>query len=103
MATKNKITYTKSMLIKDISDTAGFDIGDVKEMYNHFADIVTGYLANAPIDSDVVVKLFEGVSLGSTFEPATTRRNNFTGEDVAVPDRIKPKASFTKTFKDKLL
>lgn len=103
MGTKNKITYTKDMLIKDIANECGFDVGDVKEMYNKFADIITGYLSQANMEADVIVKLFDGVSFGSTFESATTKKNNFTGEDMIVPDKIKPKASFTRTFKNKLI
>lgn len=100
---KNKITFTKDMLIKDIAKACDEDPKDIREIYAEFERAVTEYLSKADEQTDVVVKLFEGVSFNSVYEPETVRKNNFTGQDMVVASKIKPKASFTRTYRDKLL
>ena len=104
MATKkNKVTYTKDKFIKDIAARSDMDVADVKQMYAEFENVLTGYLSEADMETDIVVKMFEGFSMVSTFCPETTKKNNFTGEEMVVASKIKPKAKFTRTYHDRLL
>lgn len=104
MATnKAKITYTKDKFIKEIASRSEMDVADVKKMYAEFENVLTGYLSEANMETDIVVKMFDGFSMVSTFTPETTKRNNFTGEDMVVASKIKPKAKFTRTYQEKLL
>ena len=100
---KTKVTFTKDMLIKDIAKACDKEPKDIKDIYAEFERAVTGYLAQANEDTDVVVKLFEGVSFNSVFEPEAVKKNNFTGQDMVVASKIKPKANFTRTYRDRLL
>lgn len=100
---KVKVTHTKDRFIKDIATKCEIDVADVKTMYAAFEDVLTGYLSEANMETDIVVKVFDGFSMTSTFAPETTKKNNFTGEDMVVASKIKPKAKFTRTYQERLL
>lgn len=48
------------------------------------------------------VKFANIVTLSGELKPAHTARNPRTGEDIQVPDKIVPKAKFSKTIKELL-
>ena len=53
-------------------------------------------------DHDVIIKLFEGISLEGTYVPEKTKVNNLTGKEIKVASKIKPKVNITRSFCDKL-
>ena len=99
---KNKVTYTKETLIKKIAEESNNSVRAVRAMYNSLEADVFEALSLANEDTDVSVRLFEGISIGSVFVPETTKVNNLTGKTMVTSPKIKPKASITRNYCEKL-
>jgi hypothetical protein len=99
---KTKLTYTKNMLIKNIAMMSGNDVEVVRTIYNALEDDIAHLLSLASPDTDVSLRLFEGITLNSTFVPEKTKVNNLTGEEIVASSRIKPKANITRYYCDKI-
>lgn len=99
---KTKHTYTKDMLIKSISEICRKDKNTVRTIYNTLEDNITKILSSADSDTDVTIRLFEGITIDSTFIPEKTKVNNLTGKVITSTSKIKPKANITRNYRDKL-
>ena len=99
---KVKHTYTKDMLIRSIADTCRRDVSTVRNIYNALEENVAKLLSSASNEVDVSVRLFEGITLDSTFVPEKTKMNNLTGKVITSTSKIKPKANITRNYRNKL-
>lgn len=99
---KNKITYTKDKLIKKIAENCNRDIHTVRTIYNMLENMMTELLSAATPNTDISIRLFEGITLDSTFVPEKTKINNLTGKVITATSKIKPKANITRNYRDKL-
>lgn len=99
---KVKYTYTKDMLIRSIADTCRRDVSTVRNIYNALEENVAKLLSSASNEVDVSVRLFEGITLDSTFVPEKTKVNNLTGKVITSTSKIKPKANITRNYRNKL-
>ena len=104
MSNKNKakLTYTKDMLIRNIAMMSGNDTKVVRAIYNALEEDIARLLSLASPDTDVSLRLFEGITLNSTFVPEKTKVNNLTGEVITASSKIKPKASITRNYCEKI-
>lgn len=99
---KNKNTYTKDMLIRKISDMCGKDLSTIRTVYNTLEEVIAILLSTAKSDTDVSIRLFEGITIDSTYIPEKTKVNNLTGKVITATSKIKPKANITRTYRNKL-
>lgn len=99
---KTKHTYTKDMLIRSIADVCHKDIGTIRIFYNALEENVAKILSSATSDNDISIRLFEGITLDSTFIPEKTKVNNLTGNVITSSSKIKPKANITRSYRSKL-
>lgn len=99
---KIKRTYTKDMLIKDVSRECEKDKRTVHEVYDALEDEVFNILSSANSKEDVTVKLFEGIMLDSVYVPERDKVNNLTGEMITAKSKIKPKVRVTRSYCDKI-
>lgn len=99
---KIKNTYTKEMIIKKIAEVCGYSTSYVRKFYNTFEDMISELLSSANETTDVSLRLFEGITIDSTFVPQKTKTNNLTGEVIVTSSKIKPKANITRNYKEKL-
>lgn len=102
MEEKEKLTYTKANLIKSIARDCGFEQEEVRMVYESLDNHILEALSSATEDEDVVVRLFDGVSISSTFEPEMERHNNLTGESIISSCKIRPKAKLTRNYRERL-
>lgn len=102
MEEKEKLTYTKANLIKSIARDCGFNQDDVRMVYESLDQHIIEALSNATEDTDVVIRLFDGVSISSTFVPEMNRHNNLTGEDIVSMSKVRPKVKLTRNYREKL-
>jgi hypothetical protein len=98
--TKN--TYTKEMLIKKIAEVSGKNVHTVRIIYNTFEKIIADMLSSANYNTDISLRLFEGVSINSSFVPEQTKMNNLTGNIMTSASKIKAKANITRYYCEKL-
>lgn len=99
---KNKITYTKEMIVKNISRKCGKDTKSVKDIYNALEHEIEQLLSSANPDTDVTLRLFEGISISSTFVPEQTMMNNLTGKMITSSSKIRPKVNITRRYCEKI-
>ena len=99
---KTKNTYTKEMLIKNIAETTGKNICIVRTIYNTLEQTIVNLLSSADNNTDISLRLFEGVSINSSFVPEKTKVNNLTGDVITTTSKIKPKVNITRYYCDKL-
>ena len=99
---KEKITFTKEMLIKKVAEVSNKSGNTVRSVYNTFEKTIADLLASADKDTDITLRLFEGITLNSTFIPEKSKLNNLTGEVITTTSKIKPKANITRNYGEKL-
>lgn len=99
---KNKITYTKDTLIKNIAKKCKVDVMTVRNIYNTLEDDIEELLSSANYRTDISIRLFEGITINSTFVPEQTKTNNLTGEVITAMSKIRPKANITRHYREKL-
>lgn len=99
---KKKLTYTKDMLVRNIAEECGNELKTVRSIYNSLEDNITALLSSANHDTDVMIRLFEGISINSTFMPEKIKVNNLTGEKITTTSKIRPKAHITRNYCEKL-
>ena len=99
---KTRHTFTKNMLIKDIAEDTEQEIKVVRTFYEKLEEAVFDALSSADENTDVSVRLFEGMVLNSEFVPSKKKVNNLTGETITTVSKIKPSAHITRYYRDKL-
>ena len=99
---KTKVVYTKDMLIRNIAEVCKKDKRTVRAIYNTLEDYIVEYLSSANLDTDISIRLFEGITVDSTFVPEKTKVNNLTGQVITSTSKIKPKANITRSYREKL-
>ena len=97
-----KVTYTKDMLIKTVAKDCRIDRNTVKDVYESLEDIVSDALSSANEDSDVSVRLFEGIVLNGVYVPSHEKVNNLTVKMIITKCKIVPKGHITRTYCDKI-
>ena len=97
-----KLTYTKDMLIKNIAEKCGEDNKTIRLFYNALEDNIADILSSAEPGTDMVIRLFEGITINTTYVPEKSKVNNLTGEPIIAKSKIKPKANITRYYCDKL-
>lgn len=104
MDNKNKIknTYTKDMLINEISSECDKSKRLVKEIYDATEDKVFDILSSANENEDVSIRLFEGIVIDAIYIPEHEKINNLTGESIIAKSKIKPKAKITRSYCEKV-
>lgn len=99
---KNKNVHTKEMLIRSIAKECHRDITTVRVIYNTLEENIAKHLSSANSDTDVSVRLFEGITIDSMFIPEKTKVNNLTGKVITSTSKIKPKANITRSYCKKI-
>ena len=99
---KNKNTYTKEMIIKNIAKISGRNISIVRSVYNTLEETMMILLSSANSNTDVSLRLFEGITIDSIYIPEKNKKNNLTGNIITTTSKIKPKANITRNYCNKL-
>lgn len=99
---KMKITYTKDMLIRKIMEEYGINLRTVRSVYDALEDNIFEILSSANLNNDISIRLFEGISIDSSFLPEKTKVNNLTGKTIVTSSKIKPKVNITRNYCEKL-
>lgn len=99
---ETRATYNKEMLIKDVAEITEKNINTVRVIYNALEDNIVKLLSFANPNTDVIIRLFEGISICGTFVPEKTKVNNLTGKPITVKSKIKVKANITDNYCDKI-
>lgn len=99
---KNKTTYTKDMLVRNIAEMCNRDLSTVRCIYNALEENIAKLLSSANQNTDISIRLFEGITIDSTYISEKTKVNNLTGKVITTTSKVKPKANITRTYRNKL-
>lgn len=99
---REKIVYTKDMMIKTIAKRCGEDYNTVRDVYNALEDDIVKNLSLANENTDVSIRLFEGITLNGIYSPGEVRLNHLTGKMITSSSKIRPKVSITRNYRDKI-
>lgn len=99
---KKSKTHNKESLIKKIADQTGQSIEVVRQIYNTLDTVVFNTLSSVTEEEDVKVKLFNGVTMTSTFVPSKNQMNNLTGQMIQTACKIRPKVTLSRDYKERL-
>lgn len=97
---KDTIKITRDKLVREVSKASSLSIAKTKSVFNNIEDVVTDHLSEADQNTDVVIRVFDGLNIMSTYQPEST--HNFLGKDIVVSQRIKPKAVLTRHYVDRI-
>lgn len=99
---KEKVIYNKSDVMKRIARTSFIRYSFIRKVFDALEEQLVELLSSADADKDVVIRLFEGISIDSTFLDEKEKCNNLTGEVILTKKKIKPKANITRKYGEKL-
>lgn len=94
--------YTKEKLIRQVAQICERDLKTIHKIYDALEEVVASNLATANEEKDVQVRLFEGISINSTFLPERSYTNYFVGEEMKAKEKIKVKANITRRYSENL-
>lgn len=101
--TKDTKVYTKAQIIHRLSRRVRVRRSLVEKIYNGLEEEIRSLLASADRDSDVSLRLFEGITVDSHYLEPKGKLNNLTGERITTLEKIKAKAKITRYYCEKLL
>lgn len=99
---KNIKTTNKEQLIRAIAETTHTRVDVVKGVYNSLENKIKNLLSETTETQDVVIRLFEGISIDSKFIPEKEKINNLNNQKIVIASKIKPKANITRSYIEKL-
>lgn len=97
---KETIRITRDKLVREVSKASSISIAKTKSVFNNIEDAVAGHLREADENTDVIIRVLDGVNFIAKHQPETQR--NFLGKDIVVSQRTRPKAMFTRTFVERI-
>lgn len=95
-------TYNKMILIRDIAKRCKRSQATVRQVYDALEDRIAVLLSSAKPNTDISLRLFEGITISSEHIPEKNKVNNLTGETIVVPSKIKARANITRNYQEKL-
>lgn len=99
---KENMVLTRDKMIKKIAAKTGRNVETIRKFYNALEETLFETLSSANKDTDVTVKLCEGIMIDSKFIPEEDRFNNLVGKIIKTKEKIKCKATVTRTYSEKL-
>lgn len=97
-----KVVKTKENIIREIAKRTSKNALDVKIVYNALEELIFEGLRSVDKDTDICIRLFEGISLDGEYISEKTKKNNLTGKTEFVGSKIKPKFNITRSYCEKL-
>ena len=91
---------TRSRMVKDLSDKTEFYEKNIKDLLYAMDDLIKDYCAEVTEDEELIIQLTEGIKIICTIQPERQRKNPQTGEQITCAATVKPRAVFSKNFKD---
>lgn len=97
---KKVMKISRDQLIKEVGKASSLSYAKTRSVFNNIENSVTEYLKCADENTDVNIRLIDGVILSSQFQ--SEKSHNFLGNDIVVSERLKPKAILSKSYVRKL-
>lgn len=92
----------KRKLFEKICDATAIPHNQVSAVLNSLEKNVSDMLSSASKDVDVQVRLFDGLIMESKHSESKTKKDNFTGETITIPERLNVSGRITRLFEKKI-
>lgn len=92
----------KRKVAEMICDATAIPHNQVSAVLSSLEKSVFDKLSSASQDTDVQVKLFDGLIIESKYSESKTKRNNLTCETITVPERLNVTGRITRLFEKKI-
>lgn len=99
---KSKTVYTRAQIIKMVARRIRIRKSLVEDVFDGLEQEIAHLLASANEDSDISLRLFEGITIDSEFIPPKEKFNTLTGKTITTLAKIKAKANITRYYCEKL-
>ena len=94
------MNITRDQMVRDIADTTGYYIQDVRAVLTAMDDVIRGYFSNVTDDEEVRVQIIEGCKIFCKVVPERERVNPSTGEPIVCKATVKPGVKYSDVFRD---
>lgn len=93
------MTITKDQLARDLVESTGYYLKDVKTVLSAMDDLIKGYFAQVTDDNEISVQIVEGVKLTAKVVQPRDRVDPRTQEAIRCGCTVKTMAKFSDKFK----
>lgn len=100
----NKVTkvVTREEVIKFLAEDLDMTIQEVRKKYRAWEKRITKTLAEANDEKDISIHIFDGIRIESKHLPLREKIDNLTGKRRLYKEKIKPTASVSRRYMEKL-
>lgn len=99
---KKSNIITKRTMLKKMSKQLNLDVEKIKIVYDALENVVQDYLTQADNDTDIIIKLFDGITICGSYKAEKEKFNNLTGKVITTKKKIKPTANITRYYCEKI-
>lgn len=90
-------------LILTLAEQTGLSTKTVSMFYDALGDLLKSEIASANELHNVEIIPYDWLIIDSIYQAKRSKVNNFTGGLTTIPNKIKPKVTFTRAFLDSLI
>lgn len=99
---KKQVTISREDLIKYLAKECKYYQSAVREVWDKTEEYIYDTLANLPEDEDIVIKLFNGIRIEASVDPAKEKFVFYKGKNYTVSENVKMKIKFSRYAKEKV-
>lgn len=96
------MVFKHEEIVNELKKRTGYYKYHLMKMVETYEDILIDMLKTAEIDDPVEIHIAKGLRICADKNPEHAAKDPRNQNDVIVPERIIPYASFTQTFKQKI-
>ena len=100
---KETVKVSRDKVIELVAKMEHTTTDNIGSVFDSIEEVMITALSGVNENRDVLVKLFNGISVRGTYLPERLKKNNLTGKIIKVASNIKLKPAITKTFSDKII
>ena len=99
---KKQVTISREDLIKYLAKECKYYQSAVRDVWDKTEEYIYDTLANLPEDEDIVIKLFNGIRIEASVDPAKEKFVFYKGKNYTVSENVKMKIKFSRYAKEKV-
>ena len=99
---KKQVMINREDLIKYLAKECKYYQSAVRDVWDKTEEYIYDTLANLPEDEDIVIKLFNGIRIEATVDPAKEKFVFYKGKNYTVSENVKMKIKFSRYAKEKV-
>lgn len=99
---KKQVLINREDLIKHLARECKQYQSAVRDVWDKAEEYVYTTLANLPEDEEIVIKLFNGIRIEASVEPAKEKYIHYKGKNYTIAENVRMKIKFSRYAKEKV-